>query len=110
MEYQEWQRSYLGYRERFVDAFELSLPNGRSISVRQAPSPGKGGANYREVLRCEEKLWSAQALCCTVAQLQEGDPMVTGTTVWDAGIMLSMYLAGVLLLHFFLMHGRDHIK
>lgn len=31
-----------------------------------------------------------------LAGMQEGDSMVTGTTVWDAGIMLAQFIAGEL--------------
>ena len=48
-EYKEWQRSYLGYRERFVDSFTLDLANGRSVTVKQAPCVQKSGADFREV-------------------------------------------------------------
>ena len=48
-EYKEWQRSYLGYHERFVNAYTLTLPAGKEITVLQAPSPGKSGVDFREV-------------------------------------------------------------
>lgn len=65
----EWQRWSLGYNERFVDDFTLALSNGKKVRVSQAPTMAKGAAADRTY-----------------------DPGVTGSTVWDAGIVLAQYL------------------
>ena len=63
-----WQRCYLGYHERFVYDYVMSLCNGKKVTVSQAP-----------------------AMDTTVVQ-DNVDPGVTGTTVWDAAIVLAQYL------------------
>jgi predicted nicotinamide N-methyase len=63
-----WQRAYLGYHERFVGDYFLPLYDGRRVRIAQAPAP--------ESAHME----------------RERDPGITGTTVWDAGIVLALYL------------------
>jgi predicted nicotinamide N-methyase len=75
VEPEAWQRSHLGYTERFVDDFHLPLSNGKSLRLTQAPKVAKPGQGRAE-------------------QDDRGyDPGITGTTVWDAGIVLAQYLS-----------------
>lgn len=64
----QWQRWSLGYTERFVDDFLLPLSNGKVIRVSQAPKIANVGADRGH------------------------DPGITGSTVWDASIVLAQFL------------------
>jgi hypothetical protein len=70
----EWQRFFMGYKERFVDNCDVPLCNGKTISVAQAPSA------------------SASAKRLGGRLDKASDPALTGTTVWDGSIVLAQYL------------------
>lgn len=65
-----WSRTYCGYHERFVQPFTLSI-NGKALTVRQAPCASNGHAQEAS---------------------STSDGMCTGSTVWDAGIVLAACL------------------
>jgi predicted nicotinamide N-methyase len=69
----DWQRFYLGYKERFVEDCCITLPRGVTVRVRQAPS--------------------AKKTTPTQGIDKDSDPALTGTTVWDGAVALSHYLA-----------------
>ncbi|KXZ54919.1 hypothetical protein GPECTOR_4g991 [Gonium pectorale] len=89
----DWQRFYMGYHQRFVDACVLELRGGRTVvRLAQAPSAkctarkgtgssgagGKGGKGGKGAGRLELD--------------KASDPALTGTTVWDGAVVLSHYL------------------
>lgn len=65
-----WSRTFCGYQERFALPFKMAL-GGIALEVRQAPCGGRGHA--------QEASGSSDAMC-------------TGSTVWDAGVVLAAYL------------------
>jgi predicted nicotinamide N-methyase len=69
----DWQRFYLGYKERFVEDCCITLRKGITVRVRQAPSAKKATP--------------------TEGIDKDSDPALTGTTVWDGAVALSHYLA-----------------
>lgn len=83
----DWQRFYLGYKERFVDDCCIPLDScGLTVRLMQAPSvraAGKKCENHRKEID------------------RRSDPALTGTTVWDGAVVLSQYLtrSGVLKNH-----------
>ena len=64
-----WSRTYAGYRERFVEPYELTLGGGRVVlSLEQAPCVSAEHAR---------------------AAKEGSDGSCTASTVWDAGIVLA---------------------
>lgn len=65
-----WQRAYLGYHDRFVADYYFPLHSGKNLRIAQSP-----------------------ATLSLVKMERERDPGITGTTVWDAGVVLAQYLS-----------------
>jgi hypothetical protein len=71
-----WSRAYLGYAERFRDDYECELRrDARSYTVRIAQAPVAGAGHSAE------------------ARASSDGGLSTGSTVWDAGIVLARYAA-----------------
>ena len=111
---QPWQRSYLGFKERFVSDFFLPLSNGKTIRISQAPKASAVAASSKQHSGREGKgSWPGQQgrsgrLSRSVvagprappASLVDPldrvhDPGITGSTVWDAGIVLAQFLTNI---------------
>jgi predicted nicotinamide N-methyase len=71
----DWQRSNMGYAERFVDDCVLKLRGG-DVVVRVAQAPSARQAAKAHGYKLDK----------------ESDPAQTGTTVWDSAVVLSQYL------------------
>ncbi|GAX80365.1 hypothetical protein CEUSTIGMA_g7804.t1 [Chlamydomonas eustigma] len=101
MEGKDWQRFYMGYKERFVDECELILLNGAvKVSLMQAPSAKTNSKHDTTITTCSSsKTHKYRASSNTnfsadsfSTNSRANDPALTGTTVWDGGVVLSQAL------------------
>ena len=97
-----WQRSWRGWRERFHDdfLFEAKLPGAHApvvkLRLKQAPASSWRDDRGRSCRGCVRRGQRRSSLDNSRAsaehEAQRCDPWRTGTTLWDAGLVLAHWL------------------
>ena len=97
----EWRRAALSYREKFVDDLVIALPDatGPPLRIAQAASAAAVGTASRRGDGQKDRQSVRRGAGPVVARRDDpdddasADPIPsTGFTVWDAGILLGMYV------------------
>ena len=97
----EWRRAALSYREKFVDDLVIALPDatGPPLRIAQAASAAAVGTASRRGDGRKDRHSVRRGAGPVVARRDDpdddasADPIPsTGFTVWDAGILLGMYV------------------
>ncbi|KAK4534207.1 hypothetical protein CDCA_CDCA01G0232 [Cyanidium caldarium] len=97
-----WRRSWRGWRERFHDdfLFQAKLPGAHApvvkLRLKQAPAGAlrdNCGRSCRDCVRRRQHRCSIDnSRASAEHEVQRCDPWRTGTTLWDAGLVLAHWL------------------